>query len=99
MPPARRSQIEAHEINHGKGLDVRLSLAVPLSTIQDFSTVKNPKSLAWLLSAKLNSKDSFTSLAHVLRSGVETGRQNYVVAIDTYLYGATLKNDSSFRGM
>ncbi|GFT54225.1 hypothetical protein TNCV_2467361 [Trichonephila clavipes] len=32
MPPVRRSQNEAHEFPRGKGLDVRLSLA--LSTIQ-----------------------------------------------------------------
>ncbi|GFW03080.1 uncharacterized protein LOC103524116 [Trichonephila clavipes] len=32
MPPVRCSQIEAHEIHHSKGLEVRLSLA--LSTIQ-----------------------------------------------------------------
>ncbi|GFX39071.1 hypothetical protein TNCV_3426571 [Trichonephila clavipes] len=34
MPPVWRSQIEAHEIYHGKGLDVCLSLAIALSTIQ-----------------------------------------------------------------
>ncbi|GFV00382.1 hypothetical protein TNCV_3643601 [Trichonephila clavipes] len=32
MPPVERSQIEAHGIHRGKGLEVRLSLA--LSTIQ-----------------------------------------------------------------
>ncbi|GFU45055.1 hypothetical protein TNCV_4235481 [Trichonephila clavipes] len=32
MPPVRRSQIEAHEIHRGKGLEVLLSLA--LATIQ-----------------------------------------------------------------
>ncbi|GFU72718.1 hypothetical protein TNCV_194051 [Trichonephila clavipes] len=31
MPPAWRSQIEAQKIHRGKGLDVRLSLAVALS--------------------------------------------------------------------
>ncbi|GFS83909.1 hypothetical protein TNCV_2363451 [Trichonephila clavipes] len=34
MPPVRRSHIEAHEIHRGKGLEVRLSLAWTLSTIQ-----------------------------------------------------------------
>ncbi|GFV63222.1 hypothetical protein TNCV_2662241 [Trichonephila clavipes] len=34
MPPVYRSQTEAHEIHRGKGLDVLLSLAVALSTIQ-----------------------------------------------------------------
>ncbi|GFW85601.1 hypothetical protein TNCV_852531 [Trichonephila clavipes] len=34
MPPVLRSQIEAHKIHHGKGLNVRLSLAVALSSIQ-----------------------------------------------------------------
>ncbi|GFW44124.1 hypothetical protein TNCV_3854851 [Trichonephila clavipes] len=34
VPPLLRYQIEAHEIHYGKGLDVRLSLAVALSTIQ-----------------------------------------------------------------
>ncbi|GFU40168.1 hypothetical protein TNCV_2052551 [Trichonephila clavipes] len=44
MPPVRRSQIEAHKIHHGKGLEVPLSLA--LSTIQvtvRFSSVKFPE--------------------------------------------------------
>ncbi|GFS63778.1 hypothetical protein TNCV_1128101 [Trichonephila clavipes] len=34
MPPVWRGQIEAHEVHRGKGLDVRLSIAVALSTIQ-----------------------------------------------------------------
>ncbi|GFV51130.1 hypothetical protein TNCV_4744071 [Trichonephila clavipes] len=41
-----KSQIEAHEIHRGNGLDVRLSLALALSTIQvtvRFSSVKFPK--------------------------------------------------------
>ncbi|GFW98916.1 hypothetical protein TNCV_4655431 [Trichonephila clavipes] len=34
MPPVRHSQIEAHEIHRGNGVDVCLSLALALSTIQ-----------------------------------------------------------------
>ncbi|GFW18124.1 hypothetical protein TNCV_4006641 [Trichonephila clavipes] len=34
IPPVWRSQIEAHEIHHVKGRDVRLSFALALSTIQ-----------------------------------------------------------------
>ncbi|GFW85509.1 hypothetical protein TNCV_145541 [Trichonephila clavipes] len=34
MPPVSRSQIEAHEIHRGKGLNVRLSLALAMSIIQ-----------------------------------------------------------------
>ncbi|GFX14951.1 hypothetical protein TNCV_4897191 [Trichonephila clavipes] len=34
MPPVWHSQIEAHEIPRGNGLDVRLSLALALSTLQ-----------------------------------------------------------------
>ncbi|GFV96397.1 hypothetical protein TNCV_2869751 [Trichonephila clavipes] len=34
MPPVWLTQIKAHKIHHGKGLLVRLSLAVALSTIQ-----------------------------------------------------------------
>ncbi|GFU99189.1 hypothetical protein TNCV_1229031 [Trichonephila clavipes] len=34
MPPICHSQIEAHEIHRGNGRDVRLSLALALSTIQ-----------------------------------------------------------------
>ncbi|GFV85119.1 hypothetical protein TNCV_4171721 [Trichonephila clavipes] len=48
MPPVRRSQIEVHEVHHDKGLDVRLSLALVLSTIQvtvRFCSVKFPKIL------------------------------------------------------
>ncbi|GFW52503.1 hypothetical protein TNCV_404311 [Trichonephila clavipes] len=44
MPPVWRSQIEAHEIHRGKGLEVGLSLA--LSTIQvtvRFSSAKFPE--------------------------------------------------------
>ncbi|GFS95166.1 hypothetical protein TNCV_2705121 [Trichonephila clavipes] len=46
MPPERRSQIEAQEMHHGKGLDVRLSLALALITIQitvRFSSVPPPQ--------------------------------------------------------
>ncbi|GFX53119.1 hypothetical protein TNCV_361141 [Trichonephila clavipes] len=42
MPPDRQCQIEAHKIHRGKGLDVRLSLALASSTIQ----VKPPASLS-----------------------------------------------------
>ncbi|GFW92729.1 hypothetical protein TNCV_1735221 [Trichonephila clavipes] len=44
MPPVWHSQIEAHEIHRGMGLEVRLSLA--LSTIQvtvRFSSAKFPE--------------------------------------------------------
>ncbi|GFW96860.1 hypothetical protein TNCV_2159961 [Trichonephila clavipes] len=34
MPPVCRSQIDAHEIHRGKGLEVRLSLTLALSTLQ-----------------------------------------------------------------
>ncbi|GFW51016.1 hypothetical protein TNCV_3592981 [Trichonephila clavipes] len=46
MPPAGRIEIEAHEIHRGKGLEVRLSLAQALSTIQvavRISLVKFPE--------------------------------------------------------
>ncbi|GFW63446.1 hypothetical protein TNCV_401121 [Trichonephila clavipes] len=32
MPPVSRSQIETHEVHRGKGLEVRLSLVLALST-------------------------------------------------------------------
>ncbi|GFV20508.1 hypothetical protein TNCV_4142691 [Trichonephila clavipes] len=46
MPPVWRSQIEAHEIHRGLGLEVRLSLV--LSTIQvtvRFSSEKSPEGM------------------------------------------------------
>ncbi|GFW63063.1 hypothetical protein TNCV_4454111 [Trichonephila clavipes] len=46
MPPNRQRQIEVHEIHRGTGLDVHLSLALALSTIQvtvRFSSVKFSK--------------------------------------------------------
>ncbi|GFW28393.1 hypothetical protein TNCV_4640581 [Trichonephila clavipes] len=39
MPPVSQSQIEAHENHRGNGLDVRLSLALALSTIQRTMTL------------------------------------------------------------
>ncbi|GFT52899.1 hypothetical protein TNCV_1460071 [Trichonephila clavipes] len=46
MPPVRRSQKEIHEIHRGKGLEVRLSWAKALSTIEvtvRISSVKFPE--------------------------------------------------------
>ncbi|GFV28910.1 hypothetical protein TNCV_540291 [Trichonephila clavipes] len=46
MPPVRHSQAEAHEIHRGKRLEVLLSLALVLSTIQvtvRISSVKFPE--------------------------------------------------------
>ncbi|GFS57845.1 hypothetical protein TNCV_2909341 [Trichonephila clavipes] len=34
MPPDRQCQMEGHEINRGKGLDVRMSLDLASSTVQ-----------------------------------------------------------------
>ncbi|GFU65612.1 hypothetical protein TNCV_635351 [Trichonephila clavipes] len=34
MPPDKRCQVEAHEIHHGKELDLRLPSSVALGTIQ-----------------------------------------------------------------
>ncbi|GFS77708.1 hypothetical protein TNCV_819851 [Trichonephila clavipes] len=43
MPPVCRSQIEVHEIHRGKGLEVRLSLALALSTTQVTVRINLPK--------------------------------------------------------
>ncbi|GFS98625.1 NACHT and WD repeat domain-containing protein 2 [Trichonephila clavipes] len=66
MPPVWRSQIEAHEILRGKGLEVRLSLA--LSTIQfhsdaslkavDRRAPNNPKNLRWRTEGDISSRRS-----------------------------------------
>ncbi|GFY19736.1 hypothetical protein TNCV_4649081 [Trichonephila clavipes] len=44
MPPVWRSQIDAHHIHHGKGLDARLSLVLAMRTIQVIEEVVN---LVW----------------------------------------------------
>ncbi|GFT03704.1 hypothetical protein TNCV_278651 [Trichonephila clavipes] len=67
MPPVWRSQIEAHEIHRGKGLEVRLSLA--LSTIQ--ATVR-------ISSAKFpeGTIDGDTTYLHLYNLGMElNGRE------------------------
>ncbi|GFT25644.1 hypothetical protein TNCV_1965541 [Trichonephila clavipes] len=43
MPPVGRSRNEAHEIHPGKGLEVRLSLAYTLSTIQETVRISSAK--------------------------------------------------------
>ncbi|GFX89611.1 hypothetical protein TNCV_73041 [Trichonephila clavipes] len=64
MPPVCRCQIEAHEIHRGKGLEIRLSLALAMSTIQ--VTVR-------ISSAKLSkgTTDSGTTYLHLRNLGME----------------------------
>ncbi|GFV02876.1 hypothetical protein TNCV_3610051 [Trichonephila clavipes] len=52
MIPLR--QIQVHEIHHGKGLDVRLSLAVALSTIQFVQTRGMPNSPSQMIPDRLD---------------------------------------------
>ncbi|GFV08811.1 hypothetical protein TNCV_3820541 [Trichonephila clavipes] len=49
MPPFLRSQNEAHGIHRGKGLDVRLSLALALSTIHVTVRISSVKFLEWMI--------------------------------------------------
>ncbi|GFY14605.1 hypothetical protein TNCV_4828081 [Trichonephila clavipes] len=70
MPPVRRSQIEAHEIHRGKGLDAHMSMALTLSTIQvtvRFSSVKFPK---WTI-------DGGTTDLHLHNLGIELKGREY----------------------
>ncbi|GFW34890.1 hypothetical protein TNCV_978281 [Trichonephila clavipes] len=89
MPPVRRSQIDAHEIRRGKGLEIRLSLA--LSTIQmtvRFSSVKFPEagvhyrlfSVWTLVPVRLDQQLSDHSTVDEIASGAADCRLTYTMA-------------------
>ncbi|GFT52096.1 hypothetical protein TNCV_4504741 [Trichonephila clavipes] len=70
MPPVCRSQIEAHEIHRGKGLEVRLSLTLALSAIRvtvGISSVKFPEGTI----------DGDTTYLHLHNLGMELKGREY----------------------
>ncbi|GFW78182.1 hypothetical protein TNCV_136511 [Trichonephila clavipes] len=75
MPPVWRSQIEAHEIHRVKGLEVRLSFASALSTIQVTVRICSVKFLEGTI-------DRDTTYLHLYNLGMELkGREIFFISL------------------